>query len=119
MDEKQGYLGGSFGTVFVGEPGDICSETYIEFGPFSNALEAKNAETYFKTKFFRAVFYMNKISQNTARDTFNKVPQQDFSDKSYIDWSKSISEIDKQLYKKYKLSQDEIDFIEARIKPME
>lgn len=39
--------------------------------------------------------------------------------KTDIDWSKSISEIDKQLYKKYNLSQEEIDFIETKVKPME
>ena len=118
MDEKTGFLGGSFGAVFVGEPGDICSETYIEFGPFETEVEAKNAEKYFKTKFFKAVFYMNKISQNTARETFNKVPQQNWSNASDINWSKSIPEIDQQLYAKYELSQEEIDFIESRIKVM-
>jgi len=118
MDEKSGYLGGSFGAVFVGAPGDICSETYIEFGAFANNVEAENVEKYFKTKFFKAVFYMNKISQNTARETFNKVPQQDFTVKSDIDWSKSISVIDQQLYKKYGLSDEEIGFIESRVKTM-
>jgi len=38
---------------------------------------------------------------------------------SDIDWSKSIPEIDKQLYKKYSLSAEEIDFIEKMVKPME
>jgi len=119
MDEKSGYLGGSFGVVFVGGPGDICSETYIEFGAFANNVEAENVEKYFKTKFFRTVFYMNKISQNTARETFNKVPQQDFTPTSDINWSKSISEIDQQLYKKYDLSDEETAFIESRVKTME
>ena len=118
MDEKTGYLGGSFGAVFVGGPGDICSETYIEFGPFSDKFEATSASKYFRSKFFRAVFYMNKVSQNTARETFNKVPQQDWTSNSSIDWSKSIHEIDLQLYKKYSLTQEEIDFIEKHIKAM-
>lgn len=119
MDEKQGYIGGSYGSIFTGKPGDICSETYIEFGPFSAEVEAVNAEKYFKTKFFRAVFYKDKISQNTARDTFKSVPLQDFTANSDIDWSKSIPEIDQQLYRKYNLNQDEIDFIETHVKPME
>lgn len=119
MDEKQGYIGGSYGSIFTGKPGDICSETYIEFGPFSAEVEAANAEKYFKTKFFRAVFYKDKISQNTARDTFKSVPLQDFTANSDIDWSKSIPEIDQQLYRKYNLSQEEIDFIETHVKPME
>jgi hypothetical protein len=46
------------------------------------------------------------------------VPLQDFTSASDIDWSKSIPEIDKQLYSKYNLSEDEIDFIEKMIKPI-
>lgn len=42
-----------------------------------------------------------------------------FTDKSDIDWSKSIPEIYKQLYKKYNLLEEEINFIESKIKPME
>ena len=47
------------------------------------------------------------------------VPIQDFTSNSDIDWSKSIAEIDAQLYKKYGLSKEEIAFIEKNIKPME
>ena len=46
------------------------------------------------------------------------IPLQDFSSKSDIDWSKSISDIDKQLYKKYRLSKEEIEFIENNVKEM-
>lgn len=119
MDEKAGYLGGSYGEIFIGQPGDICSETYIEFGPFNNLDETRNAEKYFKTKFFRAILYVNKVSQNTARETFNKVPLQDFTTDSDIDWTKSIPEIDQQLYRKYGLTDEEIDFIETHVKPMD
>ena len=92
---------------------------YIEFGPYETKEEAENARKYFCTKFFRAVFYKNKTSQNTARETYASVPTQNFRNDSDIDWSKSISEIDQQLYKKYELSDDEIKFIEDKIKPME
>jgi len=54
-----------------------------------------------------------------TRDTYSDTPMQDFSENSDIDWSKSVPEIDKQLYAKYKLSPDEISFIETMIKPME
>lgn len=46
------------------------------------------------------------------------IPLQDFTDKSDIDWSKSISEIDQQLYKKYGLVDDETEFIESHVKEM-
>lgn len=48
----------------------------------------------------------------------NFVPLQDFTPSSDIDWSKSIHEIDLQLYKKYGLNQEEIDFIEKNVKEM-
>ena len=46
------------------------------------------------------------------------VPLQDFTDESDIDWSKSIPEIDQQLYRKYRLEDDEIEFIESHVKEM-
>jgi hypothetical protein len=46
------------------------------------------------------------------------VPNQNFTSKSDIDWSKSISEIDIQLYNKYGFTEKEIDFIESMIKPI-
>lgn len=118
MDESKGYLGGSYSEIIVAEPGDCCSEMYIEFGPYKTKEEAENARKYFYTKFFRAVFYKNKTSQNTARETYGTVPTQDFSAKSDIDWGKSISEIDNQLYKKYKFSEEEVKYVEEKIKPM-
>jgi hypothetical protein len=59
-----------------------------------------------------------KITQGNNRETWSKVPIQNFTEKSDIDWSKSIPEIDKQLYKKYNLSNEEIAFIEEKVKPM-
>ena len=59
-----------------------------------------------------------KVSQNVYQNVYQFVPLQDFTDKSDIDWSKSIHEIDLQLYKKYGLDQNEIDFIESHIKEM-
>lgn len=46
------------------------------------------------------------------------IPLQDFTDKSDINWNVSVASIDKQLYKKYGLSQEEIDFIETHVKEM-
>ena len=52
------------------------------------------------------------------KDTWKNVPLQDFTNDSDIDWTKSIHEIDLQLYKKYGLNQEEIDFIESHVKEM-
>lgn len=46
-------------------------------------------------------------------------PLQDFTENSDIDWSKPVSEIDQQLYAKYGLTQEEIDFIETHVKEMD
>lgn len=59
-----------------------------------------------------------KVTQDNPRETWANVPLQDFTSSSDIDWSKSIPEIDQQLYAKYNLSADEINFIETAIKPM-
>ena len=70
------------------------------------------------TKFLRFMVGIRKL-KNMTRDTYQFVPLQDFTENSDIDWSKSIPEIDAQLYQKYGLTKDEIDFIESMIKPME
>ena len=59
-----------------------------------------------------------KVTQDNPKSTWKNVPLQDFTKKSDIDWSKSITEIDKQLYKKYELDKKEIDFIETHVKTM-
>lgn len=59
-----------------------------------------------------------KITQDNNRDTWKMVPLQDFTSSSDIDWSKSIAEIDQQLYAKYGLDEKEIEFIETHVKEM-
>ncbi len=73
---------------------------------------------YLTTKFARFQHSLGKASQDATSKTFRFVPVQNFTSESDIDWSKSTQEIDKQLYDKYKLTQEEIDFIESMIKPM-
>lgn len=60
-----------------------------------------------------------KVTQHNHASTWKNVPLQDFTANSDIDWTKSIAEIDQQLYQKYNLSQDEIDFIETHVKEMD
>lgn len=73
---------------------------------------------YLKTKFFRYLLLQALASMNISRGNFRFVPLQDFTVQSDIDWNKSISEIDQQLYDKYGLSEEEIAFIEGKIKEM-
>ena len=74
---------------------------------------------YIKTKFFRALLGVKKVTQHCPPSVWSMIPLQDFTSTSDIDWSKSIAEIDRQLYKKYGLIPDEIKFIETHVKEME
>lgn len=60
-----------------------------------------------------------KVTQDNTRSKWRFVPLQDFSASSDIDWSKSVADIDSQLYSKYGLSDEEIEFIESHVKSMD
>ena len=79
---------------------------------------SNNLIQYLTTKFARFLHSVGKASQDATSKTFKFVPLQDFTPASDIDWSKSIHEIDLQLYKKYGLSDEEINFIETHVKEM-
>ena len=81
--------------------------------------ESENALKYIKTKFARAMLGVIKITQDLTPTKWKYVPLQDFKSSSDIDWSQSIAHIDKQLYKKYNLSDEEINFIENNVKEMD
>lgn len=95
--------------LILGYPETICTETFLKIGDFKNEIEMKNCLSYIKTKFFRALLFYNRHSLNISRDSFKLIPMQDFSKT----WT------DEELYKKYNLTLEEIDFIESLIKPME
>ena len=96
-------------TPVLATPDEACTETFIEIGPFETKQELYNAYSYFCTKFFRALVGICKQDQSAAQRVYQFVPMQDFS-KSWTD---------EELYAKYNLSQEEINFIESMIKPME
>ena len=106
------------GTPILGTPIQICTETFMQYGAWGAEPEAKAALRYLKTKFFRVLVGILKTTQHSTT-TFKFVPLQDFTANSDIDWSKSIPEIDQQLYRKYGLTDEEIDFIETHVKPMD
>ena len=99
-------------------PGTICTESYLLLNTFENKNEAENLKKYIMTQFVRFLISSILITQNIVRDKFRFVPMQDFTEESDIDWSRSVAEIDSQLYAKYGLSEEEIAFIESMIKPM-
>ena len=114
---------GAFGEVIsapvIQGKGIGHTETFLSIGIFDNIQEAQNAYKYIKSKFARALLGVLKTTQDITPDKWANVPMQDFTDKSDIDWSVSIANIDKQLYKKYGFSEEEITFIENNVKEME
>lgn len=113
-----GALGEELSTPLVGYPFVGHTQTFISIGAFNTEYEANSALKYIKSKFARVLLGVLKVTQDNKKATWANVPMQDFTDNSDIDWSKSVEEIDRQLYAKYGL-EDEIAFIESMIKPME
>ena len=107
------------GEPLLAEPNVGYTQTFIGFGAFDNKFDANNSLKYIKSKFARVMLGVLKVTQDNNQDTWKYVPLQNFTSDSDIDWSKSIAEIDQQLYAKYGLTSDEIAFIESKIKPME
>ena len=100
-------------------PNEVTTDSYLIIGAFKTQEEASNILSYFKTKLLRFLLLQSLVSMNISRGNFRFVPLQDFTSHSDIDWSKAVAEIDVQLYKKYQLTNEEINFIESMIKPME
>ena len=114
-----GAIGEVLSTPLIGAPLIGATDTFISIGPFENKLEAENSLKYIKTKFARATLGIKKVTQHNPKSTWEYVPLQDFTPNSDIDWTKSIPEIDQQLYKKYNLTEDEINFIETKVQAMD
>ncbi len=106
------------GVPVIGVPVIGHTDTFLSIGKFASAQEASACLKYVKSKFARCMLGTLKATQHNPKNTWANVPMQDFTSNSDINWSKSISEIDTQLYTKYGLSEDEISFIESMIKPM-
>lgn len=113
-----GAIGEVLSTPLIGAPLIGATDTFISVGPFNDKATAENVLKYVKTKFARTMLGVRKATQHNPRSTWSYVPLQNFTSHSDIDWSKSISEIDQQLYKKYHLSKDEINFIETKVQVM-
>ncbi len=113
-----GTFGESLSTPVIGEPGTGFTQSFISVGSFVNQAEAKACLNYLKTKFARCLLGILKVTQDNSKEVWKYVPLQDFTSKSDINWDQSIEQIDKQLFSKYKLTEEEINFINTMVKPM-
>ena len=113
-----GALGEVLSTPVIGLPVIGHTQTFMSIGRCQTDAEAQNLLKYIKSKFCRVMLGILKITQDNPRPKWKYVPLQDFTPSSDIDWSKSVVEIDRQLYAKYGLSDEEINFIESHVKEM-
>ncbi len=113
MIPKAGSDGGQrlpdpvLGAPFVANSPSVCTQTYLFFFADSE-VEAKSIESYVRTKLFRYLVSLRKISQDATKSTYLWVP--------ILDWSRTWS--DKDLYTKFNLSDEEVSLIEAHVKEM-
>ena len=114
-----GVLGEVLSSPILAEPGVGATETFLSIGYFDKKEESEAALKYIKSKFARTLLAVLKTTQDITPEKWQFVPLQDFTENSDIDWSKSIHEIDLQLYRKYDLDDGEIEFIESHVKEMD
>ena len=113
-----GAIGEVLSTPLIGEPFIGYTQSFISIGALDTKNEAEALLKYVKSKFMRTMLGVLKVTQDNNKSVWKYVPLQDFTAHSDIDWSKSVAEIDQQLYRKYDLTADEIEFIETHVKEM-
>lgn len=113
-----GAIGEVLSTPLIGQPLIGHTQTFISIGNFEHEEEANAALKYVKSKFARTLLGVLKITQHNPPEKWKYVPLQDFTANSDIDWSQSVEGIDRQLYAKYGLDDNEIAFIESHVKEM-
>ena len=101
-----------------GDPSDRSPKRIIPVKTIGFYIVLLVGKVIIKAKMVRALLGILKTTQDVTPDKWKYVPIQDFTEFSDIDWKKSVHEIDLQLYRKYKLSKEEIDFIENNVKEM-
>jgi site-specific DNA-methyltransferase (adenine-specific) len=105
-------------STLIAGPNEVTTDSYLVMGVFDSLYEAVSMQKYLHTRFLRFLLLQSLTSMNISRGNFRFVPLQDFTDNSDIDWSMDVADIDRKLYEKYGLTEEEIKFIESMIKPM-
>jgi site-specific DNA-methyltransferase (adenine-specific) len=96
------------GKEIVAPPPSACTQTYLIVSPFATEESARSFASYYRTRLFRFLVSLRKITQDALRSTYSWVPQQS--------WDKTWT--DELLYEKYGINEDEIAFINSMIRPM-
>ena len=104
----EGRMGDTPYNEAIAVPGELCTETFVQIGPFKTITEMENCVRYMKTNFFRLLLCIKKNDQGAGRGVYEFIPLQDFSH----EWTDDL------LFQKYNLSEDDINIINTLIKPM-
>ena len=110
MSESAG-LGGAFSNIIIAEPNVICTETFLISGVFDTFDIAQKHSKYMMTAFFRGLLFMNKYSQHSTT-SWGSIPMQTYEEDW---WNKDISTINMELFKKYNIPQDIVNYVNANI----
>lgn len=98
-----------FSKIATLPPQSICTETYLVIGAYDSELEAQNLIKYMKTRFFRFFVSQFMYSHHLTKSAYEFVPVLDMHD----DWN------DDKLADEFGLSEDEVVFIESKIRTIE
>ena len=89
----------------IAPPGTACTETYLVAGAFEQEEEALNFASYLRSKFLRFLVSLRKSTQDAPKGVYAFCPDLSVQKK----WS------DIELYERYKLTKNEISFIESQV----
>lgn len=95
------------GPSLIAPSPSACTQSFLFFF-VSSREEAESLQSYYATRFFRFLVSLRKITQHATHSTYSWVPMQL--------WDRIWT--DEELYNKYNLAKEEIDFIESVIRPM-
>lgn len=108
-----GKFGESLAPFSIGHPKEIATHTFLIIGEFKTMKESINCVKYLNTRFARSLLSILKPTHQNNINTWRLIPVQNFDKNSDINWNENIENIDKQLYKKYNLDNNEINFLET------
>jgi site-specific DNA-methyltransferase (adenine-specific) len=96
------------GPSIVAPPASVCTQTFLVAGPFASKRAATSLQSYTRTRFFRFLVSLRKITQHALRSTYSWVPQQT--------WDRTWT--DEALYAKYGITGKEQAYIESQVRTM-
>lgn len=108
-----GQFGEFLAPFSIGKPNTITTNTFLNIGEFETMTESLNCIKYLNTRFSRALLSILKPTHQNNINTWSLIPVQNFTETSDINWNENIENIDKQLFKKYKLNKKEIEYLET------